>query len=204
MKRTILKNWMAAALLAGACCGLVACDDNDDNRTTPPAEPGVEVVVGEYVGTMQIIGVQPTEDNGEAPAGTEVAATVTENTIEFKDFPIRDLIAAVLGDAGTDEVIDGIIEAVGPVSYDLPYAASMSEDKASVKMALAPEVLNITMSDPENGDITIAVTITAASEGAYTLESKALGFNLAVEKIQIGDGEPIPVPMSLDFSLAKK
>lgn len=208
MKRTILKNWMMAALLAGACCGFVACDDDDDNGgQTPPPVTGIEAVIGEYAGTMQIVEMQPTEGDGEneAPADTELEARVTKDAIEFENFPIRSLIAAVMGDDGTDEVIDGIIEAVGPVSYTLPYTASMSEDQASVVMTLEPEVLNITVGDPETDEgFTVAVTVTAATEGAYTIESKVLRFHLAVEQIALGDGEPMPVSLSLDFSLAKK
>lgn len=207
----ILKNWMMAALLAGICCGFVACDDDDDNGKggqTPPPTPGIETVVGEYAGTMQIVEVQPTEGEGEeeTPADTQLEATVTKDAVEFEDFPIHSLIAAVLGDEGTDEVIDGIIEKVGPVSYSLPYTAAMSEDKASVQMTLKPEVLNLTISDddPETDDLTIAVTISAVDEGAYTLESEALRFHLAVDQIQLGDGEPFSVSLNLAFDLAKK
>lgn len=209
MKRTILKNWMMAALLAGACCGFVACDDDDDNSgQTPPPSPGIEAVIGEYAGTMQIVEKQPKEGEGnsETPADTQLDATVTKDAIEFEEFPIRSLIAAIMGDAGTDEVIDGIIEAVGPVSYTLPYTAVMSEDNASVQMTLQPEVLNIVMrdDDPETDDLTIAVTISAVGENTYTLESKTLRFHLGVNQIQLGDGEPIPTDLNLDFKLTKK
>lgn len=60
MKRMILKNWMLAALLAGACCGFVACNDDDDNGgQIPSPTPDTETVIGEYTGTMQIVEKQP-------------------------------------------------------------------------------------------------------------------------------------------------
>ena len=204
MKRTFWKNWMVAALFAGACCGMVACDD-DDNVTPPPAGPDATVVVGSYSGTMQLVEAQPKEGGeGEEPAGTELEAAVTKDAVEFENFPIRSLIAAVLGESGTDEVIDGIIEKVGPVSYAIPYTAAINEDKTIVRMALKPEVLNITMGDPETDGLTIAVTISADSDAVYNLESKTLQFPLSVDKIQLGDGEPFSVPLHLAFDLVKK
>lgn len=204
MKTMVLRNWMMAAFFVGATFSLVACDD-DDNETPPPAGPDATVVVGSYSGTMQLVEAQPKEGGeGEEPAGTELEAAVTKDAVEFENFPIRSLIAAVLGESGTDEVIDGIIEKVGPVSYAIPYTAAINEDKTIVRMALKPEVLNITMGDPETDGLTIAVTISADSDAVYNLESKTLQFPLSVDKIQLGDGEPFSVPLHLAFDLVKK
>lgn len=131
-------------------------------------------------------------------------AIVTKDAIEFEEFPIRSLIATVLGNAGSDKEIDAIIEAVGPVSYSLPYTAAMSENKASVQMTLKPEVQNITMDNPEKDGLTIAVTISAVGENSYTLESKALRFYLTVDQIQLGENKPFSLPLNLAFDLAKK
>lgn len=109
-----------------------------------------------------------------------------------------------MGDAGSDEEINAIIEAVGPVSYSLPYTAAMSEDKASVQMTLKLEVQNITMSNSEEDGLTIAVTIPAVDGNSYTLESKAFRFHLAVDQIQLGEDEPFSVLLNLTFDLAKK
>lgn len=206
MKRTFLKSWMVAALFAGACCGMVACDDDDNyNELLPPVGPDATVVVGSYLGTMQIVEAQPKEGSeGEEPVGTELEATVTKDAVEFENFPIRSLIAAVLGESGTDEVIDAIIEAVGPVGYTIPYTATINEDKTIVRMALEPEVLNITMGDPETDGLSIAVTISTKSDAVYNLESKMLQFPLSVSEIQLGDGEPISKPLHLAFDLVKK
>ena len=123
----VLRNWMMAAFFVGATFSLVACDD-DDNETPPPAGPDATVVVGSYSGTMQLVEAQPKEGGeGEEPAGTELEAAVTKDAVEFENFPIRSLIEAVLGESGTDEVIDGIIEAVGPVGYTMPYTATINE-----------------------------------------------------------------------------
>lgn len=201
MKRLVLKNWMVATLLTGACCGFVACDD--DNDGTPPATPDATAVIGDYAGTMAVAEVVPSEGEAEEPVGTALDAKVTAEAIEFTNFPIRDLIATILKDA-SDEEIDAIVGAVGPIDYAISYTAQMSEDKATVEMSLEPEVLNIALGDPAEGGLEIAVKITAAAGGAYSLDSKKLGFLLAVEQITLGDGAPIDAALNLEFDLAKK
>ena len=138
MRRVFLKNWMVAALFAAISCGMVACDDDGDNggTTPPPTEPDITAVCGEYTGTMAIVDVvAPVSDDGtDEPAGTSVDATVTNEAIEFADFPVRDLIIKVLG---TEEGVDEILAAIGPVDYNVPYTAQMSEDKSAVEMTLA-------------------------------------------------------------------
>ncbi|MCD8275589.1 MAG: DUF4840 domain-containing protein, partial [Alistipes sp.] len=98
MKRTFLKNWMVVALFAGACCGMIACDDDDNGGQTPsPTDPDITAVIGEYAGTMSVVEAVPlAEAEGEESAGTALDAKVTGDAIEFTDFPIRDLIVKVL------------------------------------------------------------------------------------------------------------
>ena len=206
MKRTFLKNWMMAALLAGACCGMVACDDDDDQggTTPPPTDPDITVVCGEYAGTMVVVEASPKGDDGaEEPTGTAVEAKVTGEEIEFTDFPVRDLIIKVLG---TEEGVDEILAAIGPVDYNVPYTAQMSEDKSAVEMTLAPEPLLLTLpgSDEETPGTEIEVTI-ASTAGTYMLESKALGFGLSVTNVKVA-GEDLDQfeSFALDFDLAKK
>lgn len=199
MNKMFFKSWMATTLFV-ACLGLTACDD-DDNDSTPTYRDATEVI-GSYSGTMQIVEAQPKDDD-KAEAGTQLEATVTQTAVGFDNFPIRDLIKAVLGESGTDEVVDGIVEAVGPVGYSIPYTAAINEDQTMVIMALEPEVLNITMGNPEDGGLTIAVTISAGSDAVYNIETESLQFPLSVDKIQLGDGEPFSIPLHLTFDLIK-
>ena len=205
MKRIFLKNWMVAALLAGACCGMVACDDDDEGGTTPPpTDPDITVVCGEYAGTMVVVEAAPKGDDGSGePAGTAVEALVTGEAIEFSDFPVRDLIVQVLG---TEEGVDEIIAAIGPVDYDVPYTARMSEDESAVEMTPTPEPLKLTLpgSDEETPGTEVEVTV-GATDGTYTLASKTLGFGLSVTGMKVAgtDLEGFE-SFSLDFDLAKK
>ena len=109
--------------------------------------------------------------------------TVTNEAIEFANFPVRDLIVKILG---TEDGVDEIIAAIGQIDYNVPYTAQISEDKASVAMTLKPEVLKLTLpgSGEEDPGTEIEVTI-EATDGTYTLESKALEFGLAVAGVKV-------------------
>lgn len=214
MKRVILRNWMAAALLLGAGCGLVACDEDNDD----PTEPDVTAVQGNYSGKMTIVEVNPT-DGEETPSGTDITATVAADKILFEDFPVRDLIVKIAG----EDMADQIVEKLGQVDYAVPYTALMSEDKATIKLTLSPETLKLTLpgdsgNDGEEGgatttsegaeegenDTEIEVTITSDAEGTYTLESKSLVFGLAATAVKL-NGQEMPFEgLSLSFELTKK
>lgn len=209
MKHLFLKNWMKTALLIGACCGMTACDNDDDKHPTPT---DITAVCGAYEGTMAVVEASPTTDeNDEKPAGTPIAADVTDKAIVLNDFPVRDLIVKILG---TEQGSDQIVEAIGRIDYEIPYTALMSEDKASVVMTLDPAPLTLTLpltdggqarEDEETAESEIAVTIQATTAAAYTLATEQLGFYLSVTGIQVGDTDlPEFSPFSLHFDLAKK
>lgn len=126
---------------------------------------------------------------------------MTSQAIEFADFPVRDLIVKILG---TEEGIDGILAAIGTVSYEVPYMAQMNGEETVVEMTLTPEPLKLTLSDDAEEPTEIEVTIEATA-GSYTLETGKLGFGLSVAQIKVGgtdlDGFE---SFSLDFDLAKK
>lgn len=201
---------MAALLLAGACCGFTACDDDDNNDGgyTPPPTSETDLVTGEYDGTMGVVEAAPLAAAAEEPAGTELSATVTGEEVQFEDFPIRDLVVRIVGEEGADE----IVAAVGKVTYAVPYTAAANEDESAVAMALKPEPLKLTISEggeePQTASGTpaleIEVSISAAVNGTYTVESGELGFMLAVNEVKVG-GAPLEEfeAFPLDFDLTK-
>ena len=203
--------------VAGVCFSLIACEKNGDNHNNGgngDTSDDETAVIGEYTGTMDILEVTASEDENtgeETPSGTEISASVTADAIEFADFPVRDLIVKILG---SDETADAIIEAIGPISYSIPYEASLSEDETAVNLTLAPENMTIklpvasTMSESEeDGSMAIEVEITAdsASESVYDIQSENLSFIISVASIKIGD-TPMDgfAAFSLDFDMTKK
>lgn len=193
MKKIIFKSLMMALLVAGAGFGFSSCTKDSTL---------IGEVVGEYAGKMQVIDT-PVEESKEAAApetGTDVNLTVTADAVEFAEFPVRSLVAKILNLPEDSETVDGILALVGPVSYSLPYTAAVSADKQSVDLTLLPEVLNLNL----EGLFSIAVTISAGPDSAYDIESKNLEFELFIDQIQLGDGEPFSVPFSLAFDMVKE
>lgn len=191
---------MAAGLVTAAAFGFVACSD-DGGETPPPTDPDVTVVVGSYTGEMTVAeAAEAAAYNTAEPAGTAVNAEVSAETVEFSDFPIRDLVVKIVG----EDSADAIVEAVGKVDYAIPYTAEMSEDKAAVAMTLAPETLAISMPVEGAEPLEIGVTISAGADATYTVESGKLGFALSVDGVTVG-GEALEgfEAFSLDFDLAK-
>lgn len=210
MKISVLKNWAAAALFVAAGSVFVSCDkDNgNDNGTDGSTDVDATAVIGDYTGTMSIPAVAPSEDNGTeegSQTGTEIkAAKVTATDIEFTDFPIRDLVAAIVGENNAD----GIVNLVGQVDYKIPYTATVNEEKTAISLELEPKVLELsyTLGEGEQAiTFNVKVTITAERASEYTVESKNLMLYIAAESVTL-NGEPFGTftGMSLEFNLTKK
>ena len=209
MKISVLKNWAAAALFVAAGSVFVSCDkDNgNDNGTDGSTDVDATAVIGDYTGTMSILEPTPTAEEGEdgGQTGTEIkAAKVTATDIEFTDFPIRDLVAAIVGDTAADAIVAG----VGEINYSIPYTAAVNEDKTAVSLELEPEVLELsyTLGEGEQAiTFNVKVTITAEKSSEYTVESKNLMLYIAAESVTLND-EPFKTftGMSLEFNLTKK
>ena len=161
-------------------------------------------------GTMTIVQAAPTADGEEAPAGTAVTASVSADKILFENFPVRDLIVAVVG----EEMADQLMAQIGQVDYAVPYTALMNDDKSGIVLTLSPEALKLTLT-PDAGDggdaegesdaaTEIEVTIASSGEGAYDLESKKLLFGLSATAVKLG-GQEVPFQgLSLSFDLERQ
>lgn len=209
MKISVLKNWAAAALFVAAGSVFVSCDkDNgNDNGTDGSTDVDATAVIGDYTGTMSILeAVAPTADEGEdgGQTGTEVEAKVTADNVEFNNFPIRDLVAAIVG----EDLADDIVAGVGEVNYSIPYTATVNEEKTAISLELEPKVLELsyTLGEGEQAiTFNVKVTITAERASEYTVESKNLMLYIAAESVTL-NGEPFGTftGMSLEFNLTKK
>lgn len=214
MKFNTLSNIVKTLAVAGVCFSFMACEKNDNNNggnTGGNGDIDETAVVGEYTGTMNILNVAPSEgESTETPSGTELSANVTADAIEFEDFPIRDLAVKVLG---TEEGVDAIVEAIGKVSYSIPYEASLSEDKASVNLTLSPKNLTLSYTpetptgkaEGESIDIEVEITTAGEASDVYDVESENLSFEISVASVKIG-GTPVEdfTAFSLHFDMTKK
>lgn len=173
---------MLMMFLGGTVC-FTACSDDDE----PAVEQKVEDMYGEYTGKMQVQilnAAAPTKE--AAAAGTDVTATVNNNKVTFADFPIRDLIASILGEEGAD----ALVSMIGKVSYEVAYTPTIADDKATISMALDPKPLEIEA-------MRVSVNISAPNEGVYTFANGKLQMKLKVEGVS---GSPISAIPQMEFT----
>ena len=159
---------------------------------------------GDYTGGLTFDpGVNPTEgEEGEEEInGIAVDATVRNDTVYFNDFPVRDVIASVVGEESADQ----IVEAIGTVSYKVGYKASMTAAKDSVYMEMSPKALELTLPVDEKNTTTVSVEISAANKGNYEFETQNLNMELKAEKVLVNEQEFPTFPATgFIFEMKKK
>ena len=151
-----------------------------------------DAVYGEYTGTMTTYTVTTqAEGEEEAPVGTEVEATVADDTICVNSFPIRDIVLSVVGD---EALADQIVEAVGDVDYKIGYKPALAAEQDSISLALNPEPLKLSVvlpsdSEEEAAPLAIEVKVETDADGSYAVENGKLIFRIAATEVLIGEGE---------------
>lgn len=194
MKKTIKTvRFFASLLMLGCALGFTACSDDDENTPqAPDTTVTTDAVYGEYTGTMTTYTfTTQAEGEEEAPVGTEVEATVADDTICVNSFPIRDIVLSVVGD---EALADQIVEAVGDVDYKIGYKPTLAAEQDSISLALNPEPLKLSVvlpsdSEEEATPLAIEVKVETDADGSYAVESGDLKFRFAATEVLIGEGE---------------
>ena len=150
------------------------------------------------------------EDSGQT--GTDVTATVDNDTVYFDNFPIRDLVMAV---TDNDTLADKIVEAVGEVSYKVGYEPAVTEAGDSIVMKLDPQplVLSVSLPSADGGEelqtVTVEVKMESGENGTYAVKDghMTLRINATEMLLDEGDGQN-PVsdfrPTSMHFDLEQQ
>lgn len=191
-KKVNLNILVMLMMLVGTTLCFTACSDDDKE---PAVEPKVEDMYGDYSGKMQIsilnAGASATAD---AATGVDVTATVQDNKVSFTEFPVRELIVAVLHD---ETLADNLLNLIGQVKYEVAYTPAIAADKATINITLNPQPLVISM-------VGVSVSITAPEQAVYTFADGKLQMNLKVESVSIGGEVQTSIPqMEFAFDLAK-
>ena len=152
---------------------------------------------------VQIIG-----EGEETPAGTDVSASVANDTISFTNFPIKDIVLSVVGD---EALADQIVEAVGDVNYKIGYEPTLTANKDSVVFVMHPESLKLSVTLPSSTEeeaqpLLVEVKVEAGNTAAYAVESGNMKFDFHAAEILLGEGEgqtslPGFKGMSFDFDM---
>lgn len=202
MKRDFKFNrlWMAC-MIAGTALTFTACSDDDEPT---PDEPTTEDVYGNYTGTMTFKAEEEVANEANESGETEgiaVSATVKNDTVYFEDFPVRDLVASIVG----EESADALVEAIGTVNYKVGYKASMTTAKDSVYMEVSPKPLELSIPVDEENTMAVSVEVSAADKANYEFETQNLNLKLKAEKVWVNEQEFPTFPVTdLTFEMTKK
>ena len=202
MKRDFKFNrlWMAC-MIAGTALTFTACSDDDEPT---PDEPTTEDVYGNYTGTMTFKAEEEVANEANESGETEgiaVSATVKNDTVYFEDFPVRDLVASIVG----EESADALVEAIGTVNYKVGYKASMTTAKDSVYMEVSPKPLELSIPVDEENTMAVSVEVSAADKANYEFETQNLNLKLKAEKVLVNEQEFPTFPVTdLTFEMTKK
>lgn len=191
MKRIVrtARVFASMLLLGGALC-FVSCSDDDENIPSTPDEVTTDVMFGEYSGKMTTNSIS-TNEGEEVPEGTDITANLNNDTIRFEDFPIKDIVLAVVQD---ETLADQIVAAVGQVNYPIGYKPTLTAAKDSVNFVLDPKPLKLTVdlsadTEEEAQPLQIEVTVEAGTQGAYAVESGHAAFDITATEVLLGEGE---------------
>lgn len=192
MKRTFKSTGLLAAIMSfGLSSAFTACTKDD-----PQIPDGVktEDMWGSYTGKMVDYAVSPVEgEDGEedAAAGTDITATIANDTIYFKQFPIKDIVMSIVGD---ETAADNIIESIGDVSYKIGYKPEVTAEN-NIRFTLDPKPLTLSLVKPASEDdeepqpLVIEITVEAGEPAEYDTESSRMKFYFGATEVLIGEGE---------------
>ena len=105
-------------------------------------------------------------------------AITPNDTVYFEDFPVRDLVASIVG----EESADALVEAIGTVNYKVGYKASMTTAKDSVYMEVSPKPLELSIPVDEENTMAVSVEVSAADKANYEFETQNLNLKLKADK----------------------
>lgn len=177
-------------LLLGSSFSFVACSNDDENI---PDEVTTATMFGDYNGKMIANSIVPSEGEGEeAPAGVSISAKVNNDTVYLEQFPIKDIVLAIVKD---EAMADKIVESVGDVSYKVGYESTLTMAKDSIKLVLDPKPLKLSVTIPSVKEdeapqtLLIEVKVKAGEGAGYAVESANMKFRFAATEVLLGEGE---------------
>ena len=209
MKNLKAIRLFAYTLVMGLTMGLTSCSDDDDDKVDVVT---VKHMYGAYEGKMLMTQESAGEgtalfDGDEEQAWTAIKATVNNDTIYFEDFPIRPIVAAIVGDS---DAADAIVEAVGKVGYGIGYTPALAAAQDSISFAMNPKPLTLAVNLGGEGDeaqtLAVEVQVEAPQTGGYSVEDGNMKFHFVVSEVFLGEGDnrvalPGFAPITFDMDL---
>lgn len=216
MKDFKLNRFLISTLIISCGLSLTACSNEDSPNPIPPETITTQTMYGNYTGLMTLNtenAATTTEEEDSEKEGNSVTATVDNDTIYFQDFPVKELVMAVVED---ENVADQIVEALGNIDYSIGYTPTLTSTSDSIYCQLDPKPLRLTLpfststeGEETPANLNIQVNISSEEDANYEVASSILKLQLTTEEVLLssGDSEPITLPtfqpLNLKFELTK-
>ncbi|SHG30704.1 DUF4840 domain-containing protein [Chryseobacterium sp. OV279] len=179
MKNLIVLKVITTVLVISIIFSLFSCM-NEDRIEVPPVK--LENVYGDYKG--RLITVQ-----GESRGEKVVDFKIKKDTLTFPEFPIKEIVKAVVKDPIKTETA---LAAMGKVKYKLNYTSVLNAEKNWVELTFVPKELELQI--PVDGvNKKAVVTLVTKQKGYFIGLDYTLRFVLAAEKITV-DGTTVVSP----------
>lgn len=192
-----LNRLFVSLMILGGSFGFVSCDSDDDKILV---EPTTKDAWGDFKGKMQIFSITPSLHSTGEQTGTEIAATVKNDTVYFNNFPVKDLVATLVP---ADQVED-IVKAIGEVKYKVGYKSALNAAKDSIYMEYDPKPLELKVPLNEQTVMDVKVMVSATSKGSYELSSTNYKFGVNAEKVTVNGEDFAAFPAStIRFAMTK-
>lgn len=157
---------------------LTSCDKDDDPQT--PAAQASDVK-GDYTGKLSAT-------QGTTKKEHTSAFSVRDTLVAFDNFPITEIVAAVVKDTAKTTAA---VKALGNVKYNLKYTGKVNAAKDGVDLTFAPKTLEIEIPVDAAKKKTV-VTFKTTNAGLYSSKNKSLKFDLEAEKIVVDGAQLTP------------
>ncbi|KFF28179.1 DUF4840 domain-containing protein [Chryseobacterium vrystaatense] len=185
MKNLIVLKVITTVLAISIIFSLFSCL-NEDRIDIPPVK--VENVYGNYKG--RLITMQ-----GDLRTEKIVDFKVKKDTLTFSEFPIKEIVTAVVKDPVK---VQSALTAMGKVKYDIKYTSVLNAEKNWVELTFVPKDLELQIPVDGVNKKTI-VTLTAKQKGYFVGLDYSLRYILAAEQITV-DGTVLNPFEAINFN----
>lgn len=206
-----LRIYLVLVMVLGLSIATTSCGDD----ASTPEIVSAKDVEGNYTGKMKVTALpqEKLHEATEEPIGADVAAAVEATEVVFAKFPVKDIIESIV----PAEQVAAIIEAIGDVTYKLPYTAALNKEYTQINLTFDSEPLELEFTAPdvpapnsgvregeqETPKTKVVVTFSAKDAGVFTYEGKTLKFAMNLDKVTVDGKEVLPAALNLNFDLVR-
>lgn len=185
MKNLIVLKVITTVLTISIILSLFSCL-NEDRIDVPPVK--VENVYGNYKGRLVTM-------QGDFRTEKLVDFKVKKDTLTFSEFPIKEIVTAVVKDPLK---VQNALAAMGKVKYNIKYTSFLNAEKNWVELTFVPKDLELQI--PVDGvNKKTVVTLTAKQKGYFVGLDYSLRYVLAAEQITV-DGTALNPFEAINFN----